>query len=435
MKLAWFSPLPPEQTEIGNVTGRILPTLASRFDLTVYTGNKNWNLPAESACPIKSFSARTINWKELHRDGLPVYHVGNHIHFHGEIIAVARRCPGIIVLHDLALHETILNLCLENGGGLAEYFDILCRYGGPEAVQHGQDFLEKRVVNNDKLVMEYPLFEYVVRNARGVITHNPLNVGAIREATTAPVLYAPLPYLKRNEFHPPIDRTSRRREIYNIVVFGFLTNPNRRLRQIMEAFAESGVRKRFRITIAGLYDEKALRAWAKELNIKSSVTLKGYLPDAGLDNLLQESDLCINLRWPSRGESSATQLRLWNFSLPSLVTQTAYYSTLPENTVAMVHPETEKADIIRHLQEFIDNPGAYFRAGETGRKLLEEQHSAEAFADHLSAFLPSVEASKGSSYLQTFGRRLARDFLTDYADPSARASLMKRCAGELSQWS
>ncbi|MEX0325652.1 MAG: glycosyltransferase [Puniceicoccaceae bacterium] len=434
MKLAWFSPLPPEQTEIGNVTARILPTLASRFDLTVYTGNESWNSSADAVCPIKSFTARTINWKELHRDGLPVYHVGNHIHFHGEIIAVARSCPGIIVLHDLALHETILNLCLEKGGGLAQYFDILCRYGGPDAVQHGQDFLENRVVNNDKLVMEYPLFEYVVRNARGVITHNPLNVGPIREATRAPVLYAPLPYLNKGDFHPPIDRTSRKREVYNIVVFGFLTNPNRRLRQIMEAFAESGVSDRFRITIAGKYDERDLRTWARELKIKSSVTLKGYLPDAGLDTLLEESDLCINLRWPSRGESSATQLRLWNFSLPSIVTRIAYYSTLPENTVAMVDPDNEKPDLIRHLQQFAADPEAFFRAGEAGRKLLEEQHSAEAFADHLSAFLPSVEDSRGNSYLQSFGRRLARDFLTDYADPSARSALAKRCAGELAQW-
>ncbi|MEX0330286.1 MAG: glycosyltransferase [Puniceicoccaceae bacterium] len=434
MKLTWFSPLPPDQTDIGSLTARILPALASRFDLKVYTSTSKWESSLGKLCPISSFNTPSMDWKALHHEGLPVYHIGNHIRFHGEIITAAKKCPGIVVLHDLAVHETILNLCMEKGRGLAEYFDILCRFCGHEAVEHGRDFLEKRVVNNDKLVMEYPLFEYIVENSLGIITHNPLSVHPIRKYSSAPVMYAPLPFLPEADLQPEIRRQKRDNGPYQIIIFGFMENPNRRLRPFLEAFSKTPSKDRFKVIIAGKYDEKQLKQWLGELDLHGSVTTKGFVSNKGLDKLLGESDLSINLRWPSRGESSGSLLRQWNFSLPALVTNTAYYSTLPGETVATVSPSNEEADIIRHLEAFCEDPDPYFQMGLAGRKLLEEHHTGEVFASHLESFLPMVDSSRGTPYLQTFGKRLARDFLSDYAIPEARPALMERCAGELESW-
>jgi hypothetical protein len=121
-------------------------------------------------------------------------------------------------------------------------------------------------------------------------------------------------------------------------------------------------------------------------------------------------------------------------SLPALATNTAYYSTLPEDTVALIDPENEEADIIHHLQSFCADPEPYYDMGLAGRKYLEETHSAEAFTDHLEAFLLVVEASKGTTYLQSFGKRLAGQFIADYPEAEIRPELMKRCADELSEW-
>jgi glycosyltransferase involved in cell wall biosynthesis len=434
VKILWFSPLPPDHTEIGNVSARILPTLASRFDIKAYTQTRQPVKTLGSCLPVEEFEASLIDWKKLNQEGVPIYHIGNHIDYHGEIILAARKCPGIVVLHDLAIHETVLNLCVQKGGGLAEYFDILCRYGGHEAVEHARDFLEKRVANNDKLVVEYPLFQYILENSLGIITHNPLNVETLKTFSTVPVMYAPLPYLPKEELQPEITRTGDGKDVYQIIIFGFLENPNRRLGQILEAFSKSGTMEKFRIVIAGKYDERKLKKIIKDLHLSKSVSLKGYISDSNLDELLGDSDLCINLRWPSRGEASATQLRLWNMSLPSLLTNTAYYSTLPEKTVAMVDPENEEAEIIHHLKSFSADPAPYYALGLAGRKYLEETHSAEGFADHLEAFLPVVESAKATTYLQSFGKRLAGQFLADYPEADVRPALMKRCAEELAEW-
>ena len=49
------------------------------------------------------------------------------------------------------------------------------------------------------------------------------------------------------------------------------------------------------------------------------VKIHGYVRD--LDERLAEADLAVNLRYPSMGEASAAQLRIWDHALPSLVTE------------------------------------------------------------------------------------------------------------------
>ncbi|HKJ91032.1 MAG TPA: hypothetical protein VJ960_07860, partial [Oceanipulchritudo sp.] len=286
MKLSWFSPLPPAHTEIGNVTGRMLPALASAFDLTVYTEAPAWDPDLDRHCPITTFGSETIDWKTLNLSGLPVYHIGNNIHFHGEIIKVARRCPGTVVLHDLALHETILNLCLRKGSGRAGYFDILHKYGREPAVRAGRAFLDEGAGDTNQLSVEYPLFEYVLENAVGVITHNPLNAAFVRKASGAPVLYAPLPFLDRGRMAPPVVRAPRESEPYRILIFGFLGSDNRRLHPFLKALSECAASGRFTLTLAGKYDEKKVKSWIQNLGLSGRTTLRGFVSDGELDALL-----------------------------------------------------------------------------------------------------------------------------------------------------
>ncbi len=434
MRLEWFSPLPPDHTEIGNVTARILPALAAAFEITVHTETRRWDPALEGVCPVRGFTAGSLDWKALNTGGLPVYHAGNNVHFHGETIRVARRCPGVVVLHDLALHETVANLCLLKGGGRAEYLDVLRRHGGAEAVALGRAYLEGGKVDADRAATAYPLHEYVLENAAGVIVHNPLNAEAARRCTPAPLLYAPLPFLGRAAMAPPRPPPESRGGPLRIVLFGFLGAANRRVRPFLEALAGTPARGRFTVEIAGTYPQDEVKRWIRELGLSARVRLHGYLPDAGLDRLLAACDLAVNLRWPSRGESSGTLLRAWNHSLPALVTDTAYYSTLPRDCAAFVRPDHEQADIRAHLEAFAAEPERYRALGRAGRAHLERQHAAEAFVAHLRAFLPEVMAWRGRVWPQLFGRALARDFLADYPAAADRPALLRRCAAEVAQW-
>ncbi len=434
MKISWFSPVAPDKTDIANYTSRILPVLTDKHEIALWTGTRDPDLKSAIRFEIVPFSKESIDWKRLNLGGLPVYHIGNNIHFHGDIIQVARKCPGIVVLHDLAVHETVMNHCLYKGHGRPEYFDILYRYGGNEAIELGKDFLDKGLIDTNELAKKYPLFEYVISNCRGVITHNPVNVDLIKAATPAPVMYTPLPYGKSTSFREPAHRQAKKRNPYQIIIFGYLGSSNRRLRPFLEAFSKCGSRERYKVVIAGKYPEKQLKDWIRQLNLGNRVKALGFLSEQELARTLEGSDLCVNLRWPTRGESSGSLLRIWNHSLPAMVTKTDYYATVPQDAVAFVDPANEAEDIINHLDAFARDPGKYYRLGLTGRELLSRYHSSEDFVDNLTAFLEVAETARGLPYPQAMGKSLAQRFLSAYPDAEARLSLTKTCAAEVSLW-
>lgn len=435
MKLALFTPLPPAHTEIGNVSARLIPMLAEHFELTIFSETVKYDPALNKCARIIPFTCDTLDWKAVHLAGTPLYQIGNNFHFHSEIIKAARLNPGIVVLHDLCLHETLLNIALYKGKGRAEYFSMMLRYGGQKGTDLARKLIDLEDSKKHALATEYPLFEAVVENAIGVITHNPANIAHIHTATHAPLQYAPLPYLSSTQIAPPITRSPKPKgQPYDILIFGFLGSDNRRLVPFLEALQASGVTEAYRVTIAGKYDEKLIKQKVRELGLRKKVSFRGFVSDAELDSLLKNSDLVPNFRWPSRGESSATQLRIWNFSLPSLVTHTAYYATLPNEAVSFVDPRNEKEDIIRHLVKFADDPVPYFAKGQYGRSILIREHAIEAFIHRLKTFLPSAAEFAGKIFPLTWSNRLAGSHLDTYPDPEIRKYLKQRCAGEISNW-
>src|SRR5262249_13037506 len=113
------------------------------------------------------------------------------------------------------------------------------------------------------------------------------------------------------------------------------------------------------------------------------VTLHGDASGDERDAALNQADLAINLRDPSLGEEMFSQLRIWDHSLPTLVSSVGSYATLPPAAVAHVRPGHEVEDVRHYLAELLAHREAFARRGDRGRRLLEENHSPSAYAEVL----------------------------------------------------
>src|SRR5262249_24407993 len=152
---------------------------------------------------------------------------------------------------------------------------------------------------------------------------------------------------------------SRTDGIYRLIMFGFL-GLNRRVASVLQSLRNFPQRDRFRLNIYGkLMNEKAIHQLIEDCDLEKLVTAHGFVSAGDLDSALSQSDLAINLRHPTMGEASASQLEIWRYSLPSLVSDTGWYATLPKDTVAVVRRDSEVEDILNHLGDFLRNPGTY----------------------------------------------------------------------------
>ena len=151
MKVAYFSPLPPEKTGIADYSALLLPALRERLDVTaVRRGRK----------------------RAPRGTDLSLYHVGNNPDAHSWIVDALRRRPGVVVLHDFVLHHLVAGMTIGRRDGHA-YLDAMEREHGVVGRLLGHGVLDKRIPPLwEARPGDFPLAWFVLEHASGVIVHS-----------------------------------------------------------------------------------------------------------------------------------------------------------------------------------------------------------------------------------------------------------------------
>jgi glycosyltransferase involved in cell wall biosynthesis len=433
MKLNWFSPLPPAPTDIAHYTTRVLAALCARAEVTLWTDSREWDDALNRHASVRVFQPASIRWEELNRADMSIYHIGNNPLFHGAIWQVSRRHPGIVVLHDERLHHFFDGLYRVEWRDLPSYLAVMERYYGEEGRRAGEQCFRGDARNIDEMAERYPLTPLALENALGVVTHTLEAYEKLSKEKRLPVAYLPLPFsagengnaATENRHDKPVGPPFR------LIVFGYLGR-NRRLEQILEALSGFSARERFHLDIYGqiLIDQRSLRSRLRALGLKQLVSLHGYVPEGELDEALSRAHLAINLRYPTMGEASGSQLRIWKHSLPSLVSRVGWYKQLPAETIAFVEPEHEVSDIQKHLGAFLDDPVRFAAMGQRGRRILEEEHAPEAYAQAIVDFVTDANAFRTHALASQLARR-AGALMSDWLGDAISDRAAKKAAAEI----
>lgn len=382
MRLNWFSPLPPARTEIAHYTGWILPTLRSQAEIIVWTAQAEWDQTLENFAEVRCYQPEQIPWAEVNRADLSIYHLGNNVAFHRPIWQVSRCHRGLIVLHDICLQHFFAGLYREPWKDRDGYLAQMELHYGQVGRQDAEAFWGG-ALTVEYMAAHYPLTPLAVEKALGVLVHTRGGFDDLKGHIDCPIAYAALPYPASphsQQYRSEVTRLRAGGPPYRVIVFGYI-HLNRRLDALLQALAEHPERDRFRLHVYGeLWDDEYVRRGLHALHLERLVVLHGFVPAEELDAALATAHLAINLRYPSMGEASASQLRIWDHALPSVVTRAGWYAGLPEDAVAFVQPEHEIADIQGHLSAFLANPERFAQMGENGRRLLEERHTPEVYA-------------------------------------------------------
>jgi glycosyltransferase involved in cell wall biosynthesis len=394
MNLAWFSPMVPVHSEIANFTGRLQPELSRQFDGARFLTEQAAGFfePATSlSYPCEFGHTPHTLLPSLAGVDVPVYHIGNNPDFHAKTWFLSQQKPGIIVLHDLKLHHFFEGIYRDRLYDQPAYLAIMRRYYGEPGYEAGLAWWRQEIPITF-LAEQFPMTAWAVENALAVVVHTAHARDRVALETGTPVWHLPLAYASRS--NPPkaagpptpwdggpFPRGRRAR----LAIFGYL-NINRRIVEFLGALALMPERERFEVHFYGmLFRQAEVEAAVARLGLGGQVVFHGYLPEEELEAGLAEADLAINLRFPTMGEASSSQLRIWDHALPSLVTRIDGYADLPADSVDFVRPEFERRDIEHHLRHFLAQPGFFRQKGLRGRQRLLEAHSPAAYAAELRA--------------------------------------------------
>jgi len=369
-RIHWFSPLAPARTDIAHYTGRILPALAARAEVTLWTDQPGWYPGLEQHAAVRRFHDGHFAWDPLNDADAVFYNIGNDARFHRAIAGVSRRFPGFSILHDVLLHDSVSFDCRERGDR-AQYLEIMRAHYGERGLRDGELHWEG-ALSLLQMGRIYSCVPFFLASSLGAIVHSQAAERALAKEVEVPVIRLPLPFAARRRPPRPRDLTPP----WKLVVFGYL-GANRCLEQVLEALGQvAGLP--FELHIYGEVQHPGRLRQAGE-----RVTVHGFVPEAELDAALAAAHLAINLRYPTKGEASGSQLRIWSHGLASLVTRVGWYAELPAGTAAFVRPECLVEDLCAHLRSFAARPAEYAAAGLAGYEYFLERHLPAGYAARL----------------------------------------------------
>lgn len=379
--LDYLSPLPPVRSGIADYSVDLLPHLAAGGDVRVL------GLPGQPVDPAVVARFGVVPAAEVWRDSprLPLYQMGNNLHHHPVQEAALER-PGVLVLHDLALHHLVAEETLGRGDFEAYRSRLAADHGwiGEEAARPREWGAE--VVTS---LFELPAHRTVLRRQRGVLVHNLWAAHRIAEddpevRVGVVPMAVPLP--------PPADpgagRAFRRRHGVPegapvLGSFGFQT-PIKRTGRVVEALAAPELARAHLLVVGESVAD--LDALARGLGVADRVHVTGFVPYAEFEAAIAACDLALNLRYPTAGETSASLLRVLALGRPAVVSDHAQFAELPEE-VAVKAPlgEAEVAGLVRELSALLAAPARLAAMGEAAREHVRARHDPAAAARQLWA--------------------------------------------------
>ncbi|GIX45372.1 MAG: hypothetical protein KatS3mg130_1780 [Candidatus Sumerlaea sp.] len=119
----------------------------------------------------------------------------------------------------------------------------------------------------------------------------------------------------------------------------------------------------------------------------------GHRPLPEMFEVIAMADVCVNLRNPTMGESSATLVQILAMGKPVLVTPLGQYTEFPDDVCWKVRPDRhEKADLVNYWTFLSQHPEIAMQLGENAKRFVAEWGYAN-IASQIEELLFSVADS------------------------------------------
>ncbi|MCU0490074.1 MAG: glycosyltransferase family 4 protein [Chloroflexaceae bacterium] len=391
-RIAYCSPVNPAPTGISDYSEELLPYLGQYADVTLFVEDGLTPSNADLNRHLAVLPLRRLVREQRRRpfDAI-LYHMGNSP-AHGGIWTMAQRLPGVVVLHEVVLHHFMLWYAANVQHDIQRYVGDMANRYGESGAHIAQLMIRSRFTD---AAFNFPCCEPVVQAARGLIAHSRYAVERVQalhpDLPTAVVpMGVPLP--------PLIPRAEARArlglppEALLLASFGHI-NGYKRMEPALRALAEL---RRTRpdahyLLVGSVSANFDLNGLVERMGLADAVTTTGYVPRAAFEDYVAAADICLNLRHPTAGETSASLLRLLGAGKPTLVSATGSFAELPPGVAAQVDVDASEGELIlAYCRLLMEQPEVAEALGRQARAFVAAEHTLDQAAQGTMRFLAKL---------------------------------------------
>lgn len=279
-----------------------------------------------------------------------LYHAGNN-HLHREIYARALEHAGTVVLHDAVLHHFFLGTL--NQAAYIEEF--VFNYGEWMRGMAEELWRNRARSAADSRYFEFPMLKRLATQSQALIVHNPAAAAAARQHAPDARIFE-IPHLFIAPKLPSAAEILKLRTELGlnartllVAVFGHMRE-SKRLPSIVRAIRSAWRRGAdVRLLIAGAFASSDLERSAGALLDDPRILRTGFLGESDFWLYASAADLCINLRFPTAGETSGIATRLMGIGKPVVFTAGDEIARIPENACLRVDPGAAEEEMLQRI--------------------------------------------------------------------------------------
>jgi glycosyltransferase involved in cell wall biosynthesis len=400
MRVAYFSPLPPERTGISEYSELLLPALRERVEVEVVARGGTASRGAD-VC---------------------LYHIGNNPDAHGWIVEALRKRSGVVVLHDFVLHHLVAGLTLGRRDGPG-YLGAMQREAGVPGRLLAHGVLDGVVpplweVRPEDFPLAGEVLEHAAKPGGGLVVHSRY-VAERALASGYDGRLWPIP-------HPAwADPRPVAAEIGGDPLVGCFGNLNasKRIPQLLEAFARlRETRPDARLLLVGAeapgFD---LAGRLVGLGLEG-VEREDYVDEDRLWALMATCDVCVALRSPTMGETSGSAIRALVLGRPLVVSDTGWFRELPDEVALKIPVDEHEAETLGGALDLLAaSGGARDAMGRAAREYVAREHDLGRVAE---AYVAALEEAAGGDAVRdvVVGEVANAAAAAGIADPSELAA-------------
>lgn len=355
MRVAWFSPVPPERSGIAAYTAEVVPRLRAAFDIDLYAGS----------------NAHDFVWRHrLAPYDLTVYQLGN-APCHDYMWAYLVRYPGLVVFHDARLHHARAHHLL--GEHRPDDYRAEFCYDHPDTTPDAAEYAVEGL--SGSLYYFWSMLRVPVTTARLAAVHNArvaADLAAEYPGAAIDTIRMGVPEIAAS----PAVRDRLRKalgipgEAVLFAAFGKVT-PEKRIGTILDALSalrRSGVNA-WLMVVGEVADPAMLAA--------DGVRATGYVPDAEVGAYLTAADACLCLRWPTALETSASWLRCLAAGRATVISNLAHLADLPDDVALRIDLLDELPQLTTAMHRLASDGRLRDDLARRGREHFRAHHSLD----------------------------------------------------------
>lgn len=338
--------------------------------------------------PKYNFFSEIVFWENqsdveliLNQADYLVHQIGDNYSFHAGSLHWIKKYPAVVILHDFFLAHLFYGKGHFEKSQIKDELILNNWYGADLAEQY---FKKMQLAENYEWLKDnIPLTEWIAGMANAVITHSTWGIERVKNACRGIVEVLPLPYdINYNTSENIAQKTEK--NFLGLLTYGHI-NQNKRAKSVIEALASSAqLREKVEYTLAGSISDEMrsdLSAFAKNLGVK--LIILGVVDEHQLQRIILSADVICCLRYPALEAASASTIEAMHYGKAIIVTDTGFYSELPNHCVYKTSIENEIKDIKNAISFFVGDSEQICAYGENAKKYAKETFCMDKYVKNL----------------------------------------------------